>query len=310
MVKSKNGSHSFMVLLSGASTIMTRRNVLKSIMPNRAIIWINNLKEIFLIKSIHAAIQEQGLSQLMNKLETIVPDITHQYSTFEIYSDYYKAKVRGQHTFQIHLVNKALKLISGVNDNFLIVDIGDSAGTHICYLRSIHNNQNTKFLSVNIDEMAVNKIRKKGLEAICCRAEDLSSYSLNADIFLSFEMLEHLMNPAQFLYDLSTKTNCKALVITVPYVINSRLGLYHIRNQERKNVTPENTHIFELSPNNWKLLFMHSGWSVAYEKIYLQYPTKSPLRLMKWFWKKYDFEGFYGVVLLRDNSWSKLYDGW
>lgn len=161
-----------------------------------------------------------------------------------------------------------------------------------------------------MDEVAVNKIRKDGLEAIHCRAEDLHSYDVGVDIFLCFEMLEHLMTPAEFLYNLSTKTNCKALVMTVPYVTCSRVGLHHIRNNNKRNVTPENTHIFELSPYDWRLLFMHSGWALKLERMYLQYPSKGPLHLMKRYWKKNDFEGFYGAILTRDSTWRKLYNGW
>ncbi|MBA7592050.1 hypothetical protein ES708_34223 [subsurface metagenome] len=117
------------------------------------------------------------------------------------------------------------------------------------------------------------------------------------------------MNPAEFLYKIS-KTNCKFFVITVPYLAKSRVGFHHIRNLQQCNVTPEDVHIFELSPSDWRLLFMHSGWSVVYDRVYLQYPRKGFWRFMKWGWRQYDFEGFYGVILKKDSNWSKLYTGW
>jgi len=278
------------------------------VLPNSVIHQIRNKRDLFLIKSIYAAVKEQGFLDIMDQLVISVPDITHQYSTFDLNSDYLKTNVRAMHAFQIYLVNHALNSLN--KKNLTIVDIGDSSGTHIQYLRNLYKDYDMRFISVNMDKTAVNKIKEKGLEAIHCRAEELSHYSINADIFLSFEMLEHLMNPISFLKDLSDKTTCERFVVSVPYLSSSRVGLHHIRNDAKRKCTSENTHIFELSPSDWRLLFMHSGWSIISEKVYLQYPTKSPLKVMKGYWKKYDFEGFYGAILSRDHSWSQLYNGW
>ena len=148
------------------------------------------------------------------------------------------------------------------------------------------------------------------MEAICGHAEDLASLSIEADVFLSFEMLEHLMNPCEFLQGLSQK-NCKVFVVTVPYLARSRVGLHHIRYDQKHSVNPENTHIFELSPEDWRLIFRHSGWAIQAERIYLQYAKRSIFRpLWKSYWRDYDFEGFYGAILKPDKSWSSLYDGW
>ena len=105
-------------------------------------------------------------------------------------------------------------------------------------------------------------IRKKGLSAVHTKAEDLQNYNIKADIFLCFEILEHLMNPCYFLHELSTKTNAEFLVITVPYLKNSRIGLHHVRGNRKETVNAENTHIFELCPTDWKLLVQHSGWKI------------------------------------------------
>ncbi len=290
------------------------KSLLKNIIPNKILLWIRNVEELINIKSIRMAVREQKLLPVYEELSTIVPDITHQYSSFNVDSEYLGTKVRAQHSFQIALVNEALQFVDkaemGTN-KLTIVDIGDSAGTHIRYIKDIHKDRNIRCLSINIDNKAVKKIKEKGLESICARAEDLTSFSVDADIFLSFELLEHLMDPCLFLRSLSERTNCKAFVVTVPYLSHSRVGLHHVRQNQRYNVNPENTHIFELSPWDWQLIFKHSGWKVIFDRIYLQYPKKSPLRfLMKRYWKYRDFEGFYGAILKRDKSWSDLYDGW
>lgn len=291
---------------------MNFRGFLKHVMPNRLLLRIMNIDELMRTKSIRAAIREQKLLPVYDQLAVIVPDITHQYSSFDIDTEYLVTKVRAEHSFQIALVDEALQLInSSTDDTITIVDIGDSAGTHLQYVKALHKDRNIRCLSINIDSEAVRRIKEKGLEAICARAEDLATLSLEADILLSFEMLEHLTNPCGFLQRLSEKTNCKVFVVTVPYLAHSRVGLHHIRHNQKRNVNPENTHIFELSPEDWRLIFKHSGWAIEAERIYLQYPKKSPIRfLMKRYWQHSDFEGFYGAILKPDKFWSDLYDGW
>jgi 2-polyprenyl-3-methyl-5-hydroxy-6-metoxy-1,4-benzoquinol methylase len=253
------------------------------------------------------ALREQGLWELYDHLGRIVPDLKKQYTSFDIDSEYLLLNVRGMHTFQIALVNEALQSIGGLDKPTVLIDIGDSAGTHIRYLQELHKDRELRCLSVNVDKEAVRRIRESGLEAVQSRAEDLHSLGVKAGIFISFEMLEHLPNPIQFLKNLSYHTSCQALIITVPYVLRSRIGLYQIRKNLRKAHNPENTHIFELCPDDWRLLFRHAGWAIKSERVYLQYPRHSVLRLMKVVWRKVDFEGFWGAVLTREHTWSDLY---
>jgi len=295
---------------------MKMKKFIKRVLPSHLYekIWNywRSFCQFIAIKSIEKAVHEQGFSQLVYQLGEIVPDITHQYSTFKVDTLYLTKKVRGEHAFQISLVQEAINIFKkSAKDDLIIADIGDSAGTHIQYIKSLFGDRNIRTISVNLDPKAVKRIREKGFEAICARAEEVGEkYNIIADIFLCFEMLEHLMNPAQFLKNIADKTNCKFFVITVPYLAKSRVGFHHIRNLQQCNVTPEDVHIFELSPPDWRLLFMHSGWSVVYDRVYLQYPRKGFWRFMKWGWRQYDFEGFYGVILKKDSTWSKLYTDW
>ena len=300
---------------------MKLKRFLQKVLPSHLYRKIRNywhsFSQFMAIKSIEKAVHEQGFSQLVYKLGEIVPDITHQYSTFKVDTLYLTKKVRGEHAFQISLVQEAINIFKkSAKDDLIIADIGDSAGTHIQYIKSLFGDRNIRTISVNLDPKAVKRIREKGFEAICARAEEIGEkYNITADIFLCFETLEHLMNPAEFLYKLS-KTNCDLLVITVPYLKSSRIGLHQIRNLNKQNLSrkkimsAENTHIFELSPEDLQLLFKFAGWSVVFERIYLQYPKKHWLRITKWYWRMFDFEGFYGVILKRDSTWSKLYTGW
>lgn len=287
------------------------RSLFKGMVPARLSDLIVRIDSELRIKSLRAAVREQKLSPIYRQLTEIVPDITHQYTSSDLDSEYLITKTRAQHSFQIALANEALKLFdSPMKNEITIVDIGDSAGTHIQYIKGLHRERQIRALSINMDSEAVRRIREKGLEAICAQAEDLASLSLNADIFLSFEMLEHLINPLGFLRSLA-ETNCQAFVVTVPYVASSRVGLYHIRQNQRCKVNPEKTHIFEFSPEDWRLIFKHSGWAIQADRIYWQYPKRSPFRFFwKRYWRRCDFEGFYGAILKPDKTWSSLYDGW
>lgn len=265
--------------------------------------------------SIRSAAQEQHLDRLANRLVEIVPDLTSQYTTFSVDNDFLQVKVRTLHAFQIDLVIKAINYIPP-KESLYLVDIGDSSGTHLVYLDAILKNDvrfasdNLKCLSVNLDPIAVEKIASKGIETILCRAEDLyENYKIKADLIMSFEMLEHLYDPISFLSTLSEKSVSEYFVLTVPYLSQSRIGLHHIRHGQNRAVCPENTHIFELSPTDWKLIFQHAGWKIVNEAIYRQYPFWSVWVLMKPIWKKFDFEGFYGVILKRDRTWAELYHG-
>jgi len=240
--------------------------------------WLRMVAERWQIASLAAAARQQNLDNLAHRLQAIIPDLSDQYSHFKVEGEYFRLKCRTQHAFQIKLALRAIELLlkekPKPDEPIALVDIGDSSGNHLTYLRNIlldqvpFNLYNYQTLSVNLDEVAVNKIKSKNLDALLVRAEDLfEKYGIEPDIAMSFEMLEHLPDPILFLDRMSQKSNCKYLVITVPYLACSRVGLHHIRHRRQKEVSPENTHIFELSPGDWKLIFQHSGWEVVEELI-------------------------------------------
>jgi 2-polyprenyl-3-methyl-5-hydroxy-6-metoxy-1,4-benzoquinol methylase len=254
------------------------------------------------------ALREQGLWELCDQLGQIIPDLKKQYTSFELDSDYLLLNVRALHAFQVALVNQTIESICKPERGVLLMDIGDSAGTHVQYIKELHKDKELQCISLNVDEEAVRKIRKKGLQAVHARAEEMTGQGFNADIFVAFEMLEHLPNPIQFLKSLSYRTACQALVITVPYVRQSRVGLHHLRNGLSRPCNPENTHIFELCPSDWRLLFMHAGWAIKQDRVYWQYPRHNLFRFMKTVWRTIDYEGFWGAILVRDHTWSDLYN--
>lgn len=265
--------------------------------------------------SISLAQREQGLSELTRSLREIVQDISKQESRENFnYSAYWELKRRTQQAFQCALMMQALADFS--TNRLTIADIGDSAGTHMLYLKALTKEHlDIDTVSINLDPRAIEKIRARGLPAILKRAEDIEPEDIGGnqiDLCTSFQMVEHLHNPALFFRHLSKKNLCKRMLITVPYLRKSRVGLHHVRSKSSKIIYAEDEHIFELSPEDWTLLFLHSGWKVAFNKTYYQYPTRWPIisNFLRWFWKVSDFEGFWGAILEKDTTYSDLYQDW
>lgn len=268
--------------------------------------------EMFSKLSLRGALFENGYGVLVEKLRKIVPDISEQESREkETFNDYWELKRRILQAFQCAMMLKTLERFS--SDNLTIVDIGDSAGTHMLYLKGLTKGKfRIDTISVNLDPRAIKKIEARGLRAILSRAEDLDLGKSKIDLFASFQMLEHLHNPAVFFYRLAMKSPCNKMVITVPYLKNSRIGLHYVRNGCDEIVFAEDEHIFELSPEDWTLLILHSGWRVVYSEVYYQYPRWLPVisQLLSWYWRKTDFEGFWGAILEKDTTFSDCYQDW
>ena len=292
--------------------------VLKESYERKSFIHFYNCFKIFFfsffkLKSLKSAVNEQNLDMRFLQVEQIVKNHSDHYNSVKIEGEYWEYKVKALHAFQLDFGIECIKKVKETlknKDEITIVDIGDSSGNHITYFKEIIKDINLKTLSVNIDPSAVEKIKKKGLNAINSRAEDIEKHNINPDIFISFQTIEHLNSPITFMRSIAQKTSCNFYLITVPYVSTSRLGLEHIRGKFDNSIIAENIHIFELCPDDWKLLFKHSGWEPVREKIFWQYPKKKPLRLLKNSWARYDFEGFYGILLKKNSYWSDKYLDW
>lgn len=255
---------------------------------------------------------ENGRGKLVERLRGIVPDIANQESsTKDMFNAYWEFKRRSLQAFQCALMLKALQYFSP--GRLRAADIGDSAGTHMLYLKELARDKFTvDTVSINLSAEAVEKIKTRGLEAVLCRAEQIPFQDINVDLFTCFQMLEHLHNPAVFLRRAAKRGNGNRMVVTVPYLKRSRVGLQHIRSRLKQIVDAEMEHIFELSPEDWTLLMLHSGWRVVFSEIYYQYPRCWPFirEIPAFFWRKTDFEGFWGAILEKDLTFSNRYKDW
>ncbi|MFH1369579.1 MAG: methyltransferase domain-containing protein [Elusimicrobiota bacterium] len=261
--------------------------------------------------SVKRAVNQNGLNGLVSELRAIIPDISDQESSERPYfNEYTEVKRRALQSFQLLLLQKAVELIDA--PRITIVDIGDSAGSHMLYAKNLIKDKEIDTVSVNLDPNAVKKIEKRGLKAVFCRAENLDLGGRKIDLFTSFQMVEHLHNPSIFFKRLADRTSCDKMLITVPYLKTSRVALHSIRKQTHLQVNAEQEHIFELNPSDWELIFLHSGWKIKYSRIYFQYPKGIPIlsQILGYLWRYFDYEGFWGAILEKDTSYMKLYQDW
>jgi 2-polyprenyl-3-methyl-5-hydroxy-6-metoxy-1,4-benzoquinol methylase len=165
--------------------------------------------------SLKQALKHQKMDKLYGEICKAIPDISNQYSNPDgmncmdekspDYAAFYTFKVRAQHCFQVLYSIRMIQKFCGKNA-INIADVGDSSGNHIKYLQALQSayGYNIKdAFSVNLDPVAIEKINKNGGKAILHRAELLHEIDLKCDVMLSFEMLEHLASPVDFLYKLS-----------------------------------------------------------------------------------------------------------
>ncbi len=273
------------------------------------------LYQSIMAASLKAAIRSQGLAELCTGLRKIIPDVSDQYTTdFDPveYDRFWEVKMRGLHAFQVQSTLDALNEIGG--KNLVIADLGDSSGNHSKYLTALAApGQTKKVISVNLDPVAVEKVKSKGGEAILSRVENLDHEGLAPDLIMTFEMVEHLTDPVRFFHSLATEGSADYVLVTVPYTKTSRFGGHHIRVSEdrmQEQMTAEEVHVFELSPDDWSLLTRFAGFKTVFLKTYLQYPAFHPLSLTKHLWRATDHEGFIALLLKRDLSVANRYTSW
>lgn len=265
--------------------------------------------------SIKSAISEQNLAPLVERMRRVAPDLrAHFTASFDEieYARYWEWKMRGQQAWQIRCALTALQHLAG--DGLVLADIGDSSGHHGMFIKALAPpGKISRVVSVNLDPVAVEKVRAKGGDAILSRAEELNLSSIKPDLFMSFETVEHLTDPVRFLHGLATRGSSPYLLMTVPYCRTSRFGGGRLRepmDSWPRNLTAEDVHVYEFSADDWLLMARFAGWRPIFTDIYLQYPRRSPLRVMQPIWRRLDFEGFFAAFLTRDLTVAERYADW
>lgn len=245
---------------------------------------------------IKKALKEQGVLSYWYKLcEKHVPDLSDQY-TGCIMTPYKQLNVRAMHAFQMSLFydwwhsEDSLRL-----DLVRVADFGDSSGNHCIYLNKMYGGH-IRTASYNIDPIAIGKIRKKGLNACLLERDNLDPL-MTYDCVTIWQVMEHLEDPLGVL----RRIDAPYIVGSVPYVKNSRVGLHSLRKGKEIG-SPEEEHLFELSPEDWTLLFRYAGWELVEQKTYLQYPKYLPFFRFLYY---NDYDGFWGFILRRTKNGIK-----
>jgi hypothetical protein len=290
------------------------KNILKLLGLDPTIVYVR-----FLSRVIKSAINEQGLNNRCDELREVIPDLRQQYTYSDDVTDYYESyfeiKMRGLHAAQVNWTLKAVEYIYKLDEEKVsIADVGDSSGAHIKYFKTlIDNNLIGDCMSINIDPVAVEKIKNDGGYAIEMRAEELHTKDIFPDLFVSFQMVEHLTDPLRFLHNIAEKGHSEYFLISVPYRKNSRFGGTEMRtNTEltKQPMTPESVHIHEYSPNDWLLLAKFAGYVPIFTDNYWQSPRKNIFRIASPIFRHVDFEGFFVMFLKKDLTLSNRYSGW
>ena len=185
--------------------------------------------------------QTENIRRLVEKLEILYPSLIDARTNYVVSEGWLTTSFRNLDAFQIDFVLSSMatpKLQS-------VIDIGDSDGRHIMYLKALVSDK-INSLSVNLDPEAVKRIQAKGLDAVC---EDATLITIDTeksfDIALCFETLEHLSNPVAFLRGLASNRTASTYIFTVPFVSRSKVSLNYIRRKRMEIVSSENVHIFE-----------------------------------------------------------------
>lgn len=238
----------------------------------------------------------------------LIPDFRQHYS-FLVESNEIEKRIRLLVVFETFFVKKEIDRIIAENGKCSYADIGDSDGSVRLLLKHYLNSNQLDTVGINLQKSAVDKMKKKGLNAICADAQSLGDRGLNYDIVSLFETLEHLPDPIRFLAGMTTVVKNR-LIVSVPFIRRSRVGLAYLSNNwaEDNKPTIENTHIFELSPKDWKKIFLHSGWKVEKELKLMMFPATGISRfILQPFWRFVSFEGFWFVSLIKNDRYSSKY---
>lgn len=206
-------------------------------------------------------------------------------------------------------IKKEVECLLALKDGCSYADVGDSDGSVRLLLEKYFSKEKLSSIGINLQENAVKKIKEKGLEAICADALSLGDKGINYDIVSAFETVEHLPDPIGFLDRIKSVINYK-LILSVPLIRHSRISLAYLSDKWPKDKKPtiENTHIFELSPMDWKKIFLHTGWKIDREWKLMMFPSNGFSRfILQPYWRFVSFEGFWFVSLSKDNKYACQY---
>jgi hypothetical protein len=248
------------------------------------------------------------LREIWNDSLRLFPDFKKHYS-FVVESEEVENRIRLLVAAETVFVKREIENVIKTNGGCTYADVGDSDGSVRLLLKEYFSEEELSSVGINLQPSTVEKIKRKGLDAICADALSLGDKGVHYDIVSAFETLEHLPDPIGFLSGIR-KVVGNRLVLSVPFIRHSRIGLAYLSNRWPDGTKPtvENTHIFELSPRDWGKIFSHTGWEKNEEWKLMMFPSNKISRLvLQPFWRFVSFEGFWFISLSKDTEYSSQY---
>lgn len=135
---------------------------------------MNDIKVKIMTSNLKRVSRRYGDVGIGKMIKDLGVDLSDQYTKQAEMTDYRTWKMETQQAFQIYFTLKAVHYLDNVgiisdDKRLSLVDIGDSAGNHLKYLR--HKLQgkypDIEAVSVNLDSVAVEKIRARGVQRYC-----------------------------------------------------------------------------------------------------------------------------------------------
>mgnify|MGYP001612453296 FL=1 len=247
--------------------------------------------------------EDKKFLEIWNLSLKIIPDsVLDEHFIVPVFNDEVRLRIRLLICGEVYFAAKVIEELFGGEKKCTFLDIGDSDGSTRLLLNEALPHFSIDTMGINLQLKAVEKIRRKGLKAECLDAMEVQKAGTRYDIVSLFETLEHLTNPIGFLENIH-ETVKHRLIISVPLICHSRISLRYLDKTWDKNIIPtiENTHIFELAPEDWRKIFLHTGWRVESEWRLRQFPDSGILKIiMQRAWRKLSFEGFWFAALTKD----------
>jgi len=251
---------------------------------------------------------DTALKEIWEQSFVQFPDFSEHF-TFIVDNKEVEHRIRLLVVAETAFMKKAISDVLQTMERCSYADIGDSDGSVQLLLQKYFPSNRLKSVGINLQKGAIRKIEERGLNAIYADAQSLKDQKITYDVVSVFETLEHLPDPIGFLKGLTSIVN-KSLIISVPFIRHSRTGLYYLTNRWEKDrkATIESTHIFELSPKDWRKIFLHSGWKVDHEQTLLMFhPRRLSRLILQPYWKYESFEGFWFASLSPCDQYSSQY---
>lgn len=129
-----------------------------------------------------------------------------------------------------------------------------------------------KAVGVELEQKARQKMQSRGLRV----EESLTMYDEKFDIITSFQVIEHLISPHEYINQISAKLNRNGkIIIETPNIDDALIKKYYCKSFQ--DFTFWSNHVFLYSMNSLEKLLEDCGLSLVWKKYIQRYPVSNHL---------------------------------